>query len=260
MRFLTSALIGLAMFSMLAATTATEEVLILEEATFEIPSQTIDGWYQRGEPAREAEQLEAYLQVLIWGTDAGAVLRAEEQGRSITVDLNGGLVTVVDTSENVDRVGNELDPGLEPLFRQRILDRNNPSSSQAATGISSLPADAGSGLISRRPRTTEGSQTGRRSNTMYRTLRYDDSLTFRDLRLTLIDVYAGSDSGVTVDEDGETTVRLTAVFDATTPTARDEFEIVERRSLVFESYRIRVESAQLDPEQSARVEITDLSR
>ena len=72
-------------------------------------------------------------------------------GRAITVDLDGGLVTLRERPENVDRIGNELDPGLEPMLRRRILARGYESD-QAATNISSLPVEAGSGLIKRRSR------------------------------------------------------------------------------------------------------------
>jgi hypothetical protein len=236
------------------------EGLILEEATFEIPLQTVNGWYERGDPEREARHLEEYLKALIWGADIAAQEAAVAQGRQITVDLDGGLVTLRETPGNIDRIGNELDPGLEPMLRRRILARGYESD-QAATNISSLPADAGSGLISRRPRTNENAQTGRGSATIRRQLRYDDSATFfGDLRLTLLDVYSDDSSAITVDDEGEETIRLSALFDAVTPRSSSEFTIVERRSIIYENYRIRLVEADIDPEQRVVIEVTDLSR
>ncbi|MBN1476757.1 hypothetical protein JXA47_08390 [Candidatus Sumerlaeota bacterium] len=234
--------------------------LILEEATFEIPLQTVNGWYERGDPEREARNLQEYLKALIWGADIAAQEAAMAQGRQITVDLDGGLVTLRETPENIDRIGNELDPGLQPMLRRRILARDYESN-QAATNISSLPVDAGSGLISRRPRTNESAQTGRGSATIRRQMRYDDSATFfGDLRLTLLDVYSDESSAVTVDDEGEETVRLTALFDAVTPRSSSEFTVVERRSTIYENYRIRLVEADVDPEQRVVIEVTDLSR
>jgi hypothetical protein len=253
-------LLSLLTLSAVAAPVTGGEDLILEEATFEIPLQTVNGWYERGDPEREARHLEEYLKALIWGTDIAAREAAVADGRAITVDVDGGLVTLRETPENIDRIGNELDPGLEPMLRRRILARGYESD-QAATNISSLPVDAGSGLISRRPRTNENSQTGRGSATIRRTMRYDDSATFfGDLRLTLLDVYTDDNSAVTTNEDGEETIRRTALFDAVSPRSSSEFQIVERRSLIYENYRIRLVEADLDPEQRVVIEVTDLSR
>ncbi|NUP88592.1 MAG: hypothetical protein HUU25_02095 [Candidatus Sumerlaeia bacterium] len=224
-----------------------------------IPSQTLSGWYERGNPEREADDLEIYLKTLVWG-NAAAQSAATGEGRLINVDLAAGAVAVTDSQANIERIMSVVDPGLDALRRRQILS-GGLDGRRVSTGISSLPADAGAGLISRRPRVEPSASggAGATSATARRTLRQDDEMSFRGLRITLIDVFEATAGGTTGSSGAiGTETRTTAVLLLETQNGSTELEVQERRSVSFENFRIRILDAESAPEQRVTLEVTDL--
>lgn len=209
-----------------------------------LPEQTLRNWEEQGDFEQQAARLQSYLRALIWGQDGEAAALAE--GRLIRVDSVTGEVLVRESPENVERVRREINPGLAATLRERVL--TGPSASQISTNTFSLPPDAGSELLRRpTPRPPEPTAPDQSVVTSTRrTLSLDRTMTFRDLRITLIDVFVSADVN-----------RPNVVLLAETPDNSQEFTIVERQSTTFENYRIRVTDA--DPEaQRATVEVTYL--
>ncbi len=216
-----------------------------------IPDQTIDGWYERGDPEREAEELEHYLQALIWGPGGEAEARA--QGRQIEVELVAGVVIMRETPENLERIRKEVDPSLQTLLRRMEL-AEGPAGRQVSSGTMTSTPGALPGI-----RVTGNDAPGRQQavagvagrsigSTASFTLRLDDSRTWRGLRVTLLDVFRETDDD-----------RLSTVLLLETTDSQDEVEIKERRSINFEDFRVRVVTSQELPQQEAEIELTYLT-
>ncbi len=243
-------LICLTLISMVAAIAAApvetdEPSVALVEVGIDIPDQTISGWYARGDAETEVADLEVFLKALSWG--AGNEEQMEAEGRSIEVDLDSARVLVRDTAENVERIGHQIDPGIGAMLRERILNRTSHSQ-QVTTGSYTLDPEAGADLMRPLPPRVEessGTATGG-SATVRRTLRLDGSMHWRDLRLTLINVF------------GDDPDRLQAVLLADTSAVSRELQIAERRSVFVDNYRIRLIDADADPDERVDVEVTDL--
>jgi hypothetical protein len=269
MRRLIATALALAASAALAATTTTTEsapaefqppASAFETVSVPIPNQTVSGWYTRGNPDSEAADLETFLRTLVWG-NASAQATAQAEGRSIEVDLSAAAVAVTDTQPNIERIMDTVDPGLDALPRRQILSQGQDTR-RVSSGISSLPADAGSGLISRRPRvatSSTGTGSSSASATARRTLRQDDEMAFHGLRITLVDVFeatAGSTTGSTGSIGTET--RTTAVLMLETQNGSTELEVQVRRSVNFENFRIRVIDAEGGSDRHVTLEVTDM--
>jgi hypothetical protein len=219
-----------------------------DEYVIRIPEQTLSPW--RGEPgaADEGRRLEDYLKVLVWGRDG--VHAAEAEGRSITVE-SGGIVVVRDTPENAERVRREINPSLQSMVRRHTARQGVVAQTGPNTWVSDPSARIGPIRVVGRdalPAGGPGTVTapGATSTTARRTLRQDDEMTFRGLRLTLLDVVYDTDNN-----------RLQAAIKAEMPPTTSELEIYENRSATFEGFRIRVLQATATPQQQVTVEVTD---
>jgi hypothetical protein len=210
-----------------------------------IANSTIQAWYDRGDPDREATDLQFYLRRLIWGANGEAQARAE--GKSIDVDADTGQVLVRDTPENVDRVRREVNPGLSSLPRSQVLSPG-VEAQQITPGTFTLPPSAGSSLLRPHPPrpAEEQAPAYATSNVARRTLQVDDSMTLRDLRITAVDVLG------TTDEQQ----RPRAVLLLETPYDSQELEVAERRSVSFGNYRIRVVEIDLSQTPHVTLEVT----
>jgi hypothetical protein len=215
-----------------------------------IPDQTVDGWYERGDPEREAEELEHYLQALIWGP--GGEAEATAQGRRIEVELIAGVVIMRETPENLERVRKEVDPSLQTLLRRMEL-AEGPAGRQVSSDTMSSAPGALPGIrvvgddAPGQQQAAAGVAGRSLGSTASFTLRLDDSRTWRGLRVTLLDVFTDTDDD-----------RLTTVLLLETTDSQDEIEIKERRSINFEDFRVRVVTAQEQP-QEAEIELTYLT-
>jgi RNA polymerase sigma-70 factor (ECF subfamily) len=218
----------------------------LEVATFSlIPRRVLQ---QNEEVARDlAEQIKETVEVLLYsgeGVDA-----ARREGRRLWFDEYTLQLTLTDTPENIERVTRYISsiPTLEPRRTTRIVNLNHQ---QASTLVGKLQdfldieiRGAGEGQ--------QGQQQG--GDVIVRTLRADDEFTFRDLRVTLVDVVE-NDPNNDRDED------VTLLID--TPTTSEERTIKELRSEIVDNYRVRIVDARASGNRPnsgrAEIEITYL--
>jgi hypothetical protein len=218
--------------------------------SIDIPSQTVDGWYERGDPQREARELAYYLQTLVWGADGAA--QAQAEGKSIEVEMATGQVLLREAPENVERIRREVNPSIQAVLRERTL-QGGRSGSQVTAGTFSAPPNALPGVRvigaqTDQPAFGTGSSPGAGGTRTF-SLRLDDNRTVFGIHFTLIDVFQDADES-----------SPSAVLLLESPDLSDEVTIRERRSINFEGMRIRLVEATISPQQEVNLEVIDLRR
>lgn len=171
------------------------------------------------------------------------------QGRRLWFDESTLQLTITDTPENIDRVTRYITsiPTLEPRRTTRIVAVDHQEASALAGRLSDfLDIEIRGGGSGARG----GSPAG--GNVVVRTLRADDEFTFRDLRITLIEVTENDPNN---DRDEDTTLIIDTL------TTSEERTIQELRSEIVDNYRIRIVDADAGGRPNsgrAEIEITDL--
>jgi type II secretory pathway component GspD/PulD (secretin) len=218
----------------------------LEVATFSlIPRRVLQ---QNEEVARDlAEGIKETVEVLLYsgvGVDA-----ARRQGRRLWFDEYTLQLTVTDTPDNIEKVTRYISsiPTLEPHRTTRIVYLNHQQASSLVGKLEDfldIEIRGGGGGEGR-------AQQG--GNVVVRTLRADDEFTFRDLRVTLVEVV---ENDVNNDRDEDVTLLID------TPTTSEERTIKELRSEIVDDYRVRIVDARASGNRPnsgrAEVEITYL--
>lgn len=221
----------------------------LDVATFSlIPRRVLQ---QNEEVARDlATSIVETVTTLLYsqiGVDA-----ARRQGRRLWFDEFTLQLTITDTPDNIDRVTRYISsiPVLEPRRITRIVNLNH----QVASTLAGKLED----FLDIEIRGGEGGGSSQQAggNVIVRTLRADDEFTFRDIRITLVNVVEND-----VNNDRDETVTL--LID--TLTSSEERDIEELRSEIVDDYRIRIVDARASGSGSgnsgrAEIEITYLGQ
>ncbi len=187
-----------------------------------------------------AEQTVETVRVLLYsqtGEDA-----ARREGRRLWYDEFTLQLTITDTQDNIELVQRYISsiPTLEPRRITRIV----PIDHQAAGTLAGKVADFLG--IEIRGADSGASSASSGGDVVVRTLREDDEFTFRDMRITLIEVEEN-------DEDDDRDESVTMIID--TLMNSDERTIEELRSEIVDDYRIRIIDARASDSGSGRAEI-----
>jgi colicin import membrane protein len=198
----------------------------LEVATYSlIPRRVLQ---QNEEVARDlAGQIKETVEVLLYsqtGADA-----ARRQGRRLWFDEFTLQLTITDSPDNISRITQYIQ-AIPQLEQQRITKIVNLDHQLASTLAGKLEDFLG--IEIRGVERADGGQAA--GNVVVRTLRVEDEFTFRDLRITLLEVEE-NDIADDLDED------VTLIID--TLTTSEERTIEELRSEIIDEYRIRVVDA-----------------
>jgi type II secretory pathway component GspD/PulD (secretin) len=198
----------------------------LEVATYSlIPRRVLQ---QSEEVARDlAEQIRETVEVLLYAKEGADAARA--QGRRMWFDEFTLQLTITDTPDNISRITRYVQ-SIPQLEQARITKIINVDHQVASTLAGKLEDFLGIEI-----RGAESADSGQASgNVATFRLRAEDERTFRDLRITLIEV---EENDINDDRDED----VTMIID--TLTTSEERTIEELRSEIIDDYRIRIVDA-----------------